>query len=428
MSNLCKITGLGDRRFIEGKINVSSSKNGIIPSMAATLMFESKVFLKNFPNINDTNSLLRALTFLGSKVEKKGSVVEITNDNITSTDLPREEVKKTRGVIALTGPLLARFGGFSITKVGGCSIGERPIDFYLEFYRALGAEIKEDGEKIICTAKELTGVDFTFKRKSVVATYVCAMTASLSKGRTILRNCALEPEVTGVLNFLKENGVSIEGIGTDTLTIDGSDGKLLKAKTEFVNGPDRIETCGLVLLGVLAAKDLTISNCNTDEIKSLLDVLNSIQFKGITVEKNSINIKPPEGFSLSKCKPFKLETEEYPGFPTDVQTQMLVLATKLNGTSHMKENIFEWRIRKQVEEIKKFGGIVNIKSDSEVELTGPVKLTGTEVDALDIRAGFAFIILSVIAEGVTKINNVSLIERGYENIWERLGSIGLIVK
>ena len=426
-----KIKGLGGKRKLKGKIEIPYSKNLMIPALAASLLFEDEYIIENVPKLSDIDSLSKVIEMMGSRVENGSNKFVIHHPDKINPNLHYSETKKTRGVIAFTGPLLARCGRCVIPSggVGGCAIGERPIDFFISFYDKIGAKISIEGESVVCVAAEkLKGCDFTFERRSVLGTITLAMTSVLIEGKTVLHNCSLEPEVVDILSFLKSSGADIEGVGTDTITIQGRDGKLLNSKKHFYNTPDRIQTAGYILLGVLSCTNLKLTNCEPKEFESVIKLLNSIGIDGIKLEDESLSIEIPESFSLSDCKAFKVETSEYPGIPTDIQNQLIVLATQLSGESYIKENIFENRIEKQSNEICKLGADIDILNDKEVKIRGPSKLKGSNVNAIDIRNSYALVLAGILAEGDTIIGDIRFMERGYEDLINNLKSIGLDIE
>ena len=330
-----------------------------------------------------------------------------------------------RGSIALTGPLLARYGKVSFPHPGGCVIGERPIDIYLNAFEKMGAKVTEkNGMYVISVgkSKKLKGTEIFFPKISHVATETIMLAAVLAKGKTVLKNCALEPEIKDIADFLNSCGAKIKGAGTSTIEITGT--SLLKAgKKVYKTLPDRIEAGSFLILGALASDDLEITNCNPEHIEALINILKE---SGVPIEekRNSVTIK---GNGKIKNKDFKcidIKTHEYPGFPTDLQSPMAIYLTQVNGSSLLFETIFEGRLN-YTNDLVEMGADITMWDPHRVMIKGPKQLKGKELVGPDLRAEFAFFMAAIVATGESVINNVRYIDRGYERIEERLGGIGV---
>ena len=333
-------------------------------------------------------------------------------------EIPVVAIKKTRAGIVLASTLLARFGRVVFSMPGGgCVIGDRPINFFLELYARVGASVTCRDGNFICTmkGKTLSGFSYTFPKKSVTGTAAAVMLASVARGSTVLNNCAREPELVTVLNFLIESGVNIRGIGTDTIRITGR-GALFGTAPLFENIPDRVQTDSFLVLSLLAGYAVTLKNCIPEHIGTETDILRSIGFN-FEIGTDYIRIPPTNKHTdISTLAPFSIETREYPGFPTDAQTVFAVLATQLNGKSYIRETVFESRIEKQMEELKKMGASHTLRSETSVSVRGHTTLNGTTVQGLDLRSTCAFIIAGIIARGDTLVQNADMVHRGYEDI------------
>jgi UDP-N-acetylglucosamine 1-carboxyvinyltransferase len=328
--------------------------------------------------------------------------------------------------------LLARFGKVSFPTPGGCVIGARPIDLFVKGYELMGASVSENSHVyIINSKKNLQASKIQFEKISVGATETLMMAAVLAHGTTILENCAMEPEIVNVAEWLNACGAKINGVGTRTITIEGSNGALLQSKTEYIAMPDRIEAGSFLFLGALCAEELIINNCDPDHLETVINLLkdSGVHIDSKKEEKKIIISKNTD--EVSSFKAFDIVTKEYPGFPTDLQAPAVVFLTQVNGNSHVIEKIFEGRF-KYVEDLVNMGAEIQTINPHEIKIHGPNKLNeivgGKEFGAHDIRAGFAMILAALVAKGDFKINNVRLVDRGYEKIEQRLSALGANIK
>ena len=402
-------------KYLEGEIEVGGSKNAALPAMAASLLFKNEAGFRNLPKIED-------IFRMGELLEKLRETKEIDF----------EVAKKIRASILLVGPALARFGKITFPHPGGCVIGARPIDAFLDGWKAMGAVVKEippDSSKSInsipfyelSAPSGLKGRDYTFRVPSVTGTEGLMMTAVLASGSTILRNAAMEPEIAHLAYFLNKNGADIKGAGTHTINIEGSGGALLEGKYPFSAPPDRIEAGSFLILGALLAKELLIKNFAAEELTALTGALKEAGAE-FNFDKNFISVKRSPAL-----KAVNVKTKEYPGFATDLQAPFCVLATQAKGASMIHETIFEGRLS-YIEYLNKMGAKITLCDPYRAIVNGPTPLRAWTLESPDIRAGLAFILAALLAEGESKIGNIYQIDRGYEAIDSRLRAIGAEIR
>ncbi|MBP1930661.1 UDP-N-acetylglucosamine 1-carboxyvinyltransferase [Ammoniphilus resinae] len=401
-------------RQLHGNLRIHGAKNAALPILAATVLAEGQYSIQDVPHLSDISVMLDILTALGAKTKHKESNVLIDTGSLIVPHIPRDLMGLMRSSIFLMGPLLARFGEVIVYPPGGCAIGERKIDLHLKGLQALGASIEEYNDYIHCTASRLIGADLFLDYPSVGATENIMMAATRAKGKTIIRNAAREPEITDLQNFLNKMGAKIRGAGTPIIVIEGTD-QLEAVKYKVI--PDRIVAGTMLLAGCMTEGDVTIENIYDEHMESLVSVLRQC---GVEIEMAHDIIKVSSG---SHLKPVQLiETGPYPGFPTDMQAQLMVFLTAVNGTSIIRENVFENRF-KHAAELRKMGARIEIKQN-EARIIGGTRLVGSEVKATDLRAGAALILAGLACEGTTYINQIHHIDRGYDRIDEQLRSIG----
>jgi UDP-N-acetylglucosamine 1-carboxyvinyltransferase len=407
-------------RKISGAIPVKGAKNHALKVLAAAVLTEKDVVLTNVPQIEDIKRKIELLELIGVKVEQKGSTLTINAGNIKTTALDPEKSSTIRTTTVLAGALLGRSGQVSFYHPGGCILGKRPIDIFLAGFQRLGAELSYQNETITVTAKgkRLAGGEFFFPRISVTATEALILAAVLAKGKTILKNCAQEPEITALVKFLNACGAKIKGAGTSTVTIWGVK-KIKGGKCGIV--PDRIETATFVILGALHRARLKIVKCNPLHIEALLTIL----------EKSGAKFKI--GRNFIECLPYKklcsanIVTHEYPGFATDIQPPYTVLATQAEGQSLIHDPIFEGRLF-FADSLIQMGANIIMCDPHRIVVQGPTKLSGKKLASPDIRAGIALVLAGSIAQGETIIDNIYQIDRGYEKIDERLRKVGVDIR
>lgn len=394
-------------KLLSGEIVVSGSKNATLPVLAAQLLFQNKIAFKNIPAIED---VLR--------------MQELMNALDQHNTLDFALIKRLRGSVLAIGPLVARLQSVSFPHPGGCKIGARPIDVFIQGWEAMGAHVftppqaeRGVGFYRVEAPNGFHGCDYAFRVKSVTGTESLMMTAVLAEGTTLLRNAAEEPEVVVLADFLNDNGADIRGAGTSEIIITGRSGKLLKGTNPFVAPPDRMEAGSLIIAGALLGDSLTIKGCVPEEKKALFAVL---ERAGVFCEigPDFVVVKRP-----LKLNPFHVRTEEYPGFPTDLQAPITALATQADGESLIEEMIFESRLA-YAADLNRMGANIMIHGPRRATVVGKTMLKGAHLMSPDIRAGLAFIFAALLADGESVIGEVYQVDRGYERIDERLRMLG----
>jgi len=420
------INGLGGTgRKLNGTIKVNGAKNAALQAFAFCLLFKDEVTLTNVPEIEDVKNMVSILETLGVLVtKKKRGVYAVKVPKKVKTNLPEEISKKFRASIVLIGPILARLGSVTFPHPGGCVIGARPIDIFLHSFSLLGARIKKDenGNHLSTDGKKLKGTKIFLRLPSVTAAQTLIMAAVLARGKTIIKNAPLEPETKSLADFLNSCGAKINGAGTSTIEIIGT--SLLRARGKsYKTPPDRIEAGSFLILGAVAAEKLEIKNCNPEGFESLIETL---KYSGVKIEifKNSVVVC---GKNDGGYKSIDIKTHEYPGFPTDLQAPMVVFLTQTYGEATVFETVFEGRLN-FVSELTRMGADIKLWDQHRATVRGPSMLRGREVESPDIRAGLAFVIAAIVAEGQSVIHNVYYVDRGYERIEKRLSRIGVDIE
>ncbi len=405
---------------IRGEVKISGSKNSSLPILAATLLFNQPVVLKNLPKVNDINTMISLLRSLGSKIilSKDKRVARIHNKKNLKTFASYSLVKTMRGSILVLGPLIARYHKSKISLPGGCLIGARPINYHLGSLKKLGMNyILKDGYIFAKSNGKLKGTTIKFPRLSVGATENSIIAACLAKGTTILKNCAIEPEIKDLTKFLNSAGARISWIGR-TCKIAGV--KTLNP-TEYSVMADRIEAGTFCVAATLAKGNLKISNLDAKIIKTELELLKRFGAK-IKVHKEKIFIKGPEKIRSIK----NIKTKEYPGVATDLQSQLMVLMCKASGKSSITENIFENRFM-HVAELRRLGAKIDVKNN-KAYIYGNTKFIGAELMSSDLRASVSLVLAAMVSKGKSIINRIYHLDRGYENIEHKLKKIGVKIK
>lgn len=407
---ILKVTG---GNTLKGTIKISGAKNSAVALIPAAILCDEKVTLTNVPNISDTQNLEVILDYLNAKYDKFGDKVTIDTSEMENREITEELSKKLRASYYFMGALLGKYKKAEVSFPGGCTIGERPIDQHIKGFKALGAKIEYDEDKIILTADELKGTNIYLDFASVGATINIMLAAVKAKGTTIIDNAAKEPEIVNVAMFLNSMGAKISGAGTSKIKIKGVN--YLKTSTHEVI-PDRIEAATYIMLGALICEDLTVENLISEHIEALTKKLKEMG-ADIKVEEDKVHIT-----NKNKLKANRIRTQVYPGFVTDMQQIMATLMTQAEGTSMIEETIYENRFQ-NLYELKKMGA--NIKVDgNKAYITGKTPLNHEIVTASDLRAGAGLVVAALIADGETTINNAKYILRGYEDIVEKLTSLG----
>ena len=403
---------INGKRELAGKILISGSKNASLPILAASILAK-KVTLKNIPLVKDIFTMAELLNFIGlnTKFLKNKNILKIENrEKKINTLAPYKLVKTMRAGVLVLGPLLSKYGKAKVSLPGGCAIGTRPVDLHLFALKKLGAKIKIKNGYILAEAKNgLKGANIKFPNISVGATENSLLAAFTAKGKTVLKNCAIEPEIKDLIFFLKKLGGKIKVSGR-TITINESKIKNLSINHEIIF--DRIEAGTYMIASALIGKKVIIDKIDPDIIKSEINILKKM---GIKIKKNSSSVTIQKNKEFKKIK---VTTKPYPGFPTDLQAQLMVLMTQARGLSKISENIFENRFM-HVPELKRMGAKIKIKNKTAFIL-GPSKLTGAEVMATDLRASVSLVLAGLIAENRTIINRIYHLDRGYEFLESKL--------
>lgn len=401
---------------LSGSVKISGAKNAVLPIIAASLLGTTPSLLEEIPNLDDVATISEVLRTLGVKVEQRpDDVLYIDSSDIKTCEAPYELVRKMRASFLVMGPLLARFGEAKISLPGGCAIGSRPIDLHLKGFEALGAQIRLGHGSIEAYAPQgLTGSRIYLDFPSVGATENIIMAATLAKGQTILENAAEEPEIVDLANYLNTMGAQIRGAGTNAIKIEGVDS--LKGATHAVI-PDRIEAGTYMVAAAMTGCEVRIENVLHEHLKP---VIAKLKEAGVKIEQDNSGITV-----LANQNPLKavdIKTLPYPGFPTDMQAQMMAMLTVAEGSSVVTETVFENRFM-HVNELKRMGAQIKIDGRSAI-VSGNAKLVGCQVKATDLRAGAAMVLAGLVAEGTTEIIHIHHIDRGYDHIVDKLRSLG----
>ncbi|MCL2197956.1 MAG: UDP-N-acetylglucosamine 1-carboxyvinyltransferase [Defluviitaleaceae bacterium] len=406
---------------LRGSIEIGGAKNAVLPVLAAALLTEQPCTLQNVPSLSDVESMRVLIESLGAKTRAAGEKGSITIDasDVTSLEASYELVGKLRASFLVMGPLLARFGQAKVPLPGGCAIGSRPVDLHLKGFAALGADIDHSHGFVTATANTLKGAKIYLDFPSVGATENIMMAAVLAEGQTVLENCAIEPEIVDLANFLNSIGGKIRGAGTDTIKIEGVP-RLHSQNIKHSIIPDRIEAGTFMVAAAITRGDVTLTNVLADHVKPVTAKLKEVN---VSVEESDDGIRV---FCDTDTKAADLKTLPYPGFPTDMQAQFMSLLATAGGTSVITETVFENRFM-QVGELKRMGAEIKIESRSAI-IEGVKNLTGTQVAASDLRAGAALVLAALRAEGITEITGIHHIDRGYDRLDLQLNQLGADIK
>jgi len=424
MTSMDRIRIRGGRQ-LHGTIPVSGAKNAALPLMIASLLTDDTLTLENVPHLADVEQLIRILGNHGVDYSVNGRrenqskgysrTIHFTARSIVDTTAPYELVSKMRASFWVIGPLLARMGEARVSLPGGCAIGTRPVDLFIEGLHALGAEIDIENGYVVAKAKNgLNGTRYRFPKVSVGATHVLMMAATLAKGETVLENAAREPEIVNLADCLNAMGAKISGAGTSTITIQGVT-SLSGARQRII--PDRIETGTYALAVAMTGGDVLLEGARADLLETALDVIEQTGVEitrantGIRVRRNGVGIHPVD-----------VETAPFPGFPTDLQAQFMALMTKAKGQSRITETIFENRFM-HVQELARLGARISLSGQTAI-VDGVDRLKGAPVMATDLRASVSLVIAGLAAEGETIVNRVYHLDRGFERLEEKLSGCG----
>jgi UDP-N-acetylglucosamine 1-carboxyvinyltransferase len=400
-----------------GEVRISGAKNAALPILASTILGGGECVITNVPRVVDVLTMGKLLSIFGAKVFHEGNRAVIKADVIDSTEAPYDLVKTMRASVLALGPLVARWGKAKVSLPGGCAIGSRPVNLHLAGLAKLGADISIEHGYITATAKRLRGARIYCDTPTVTGTENLMMAASLAEGTTVLENAAKEPEINDLADFLIKRGARIEGAGTDVITIEGVR-ELRGGDHEVI--PDRIEAGTYLAAGAMTGGDVTITHCRPVHLEAMLMKLREAGAE-VQADKDRVRIRTSD-----RLKGIDLRTLPYPGFPTDMQAQMVALMTVAEGTSVVTETVFESRFM-HVEELRRMGASIRVEGNRLV-VTGRPSLTGAPVMASDLRASAGLILAGLAAEGVTEVQRVYHLDRGYERIEDKLQALGATIE
>ena len=409
---------INGQRSLHGDVYISGAKNAALPILIASLLSKEALKLKNVPNLFDINTTEKLLFSMGVEISKTDSLMILKAGEIKDFHAPYDLVKTMRASILVLGPLLSRFGNARVARPGGCAIGSRPVDIHIKGLEAMGAKIKNESGDIVATTEHLPGnrligAEISMSQVTVTGTENLMMAACLAKGRSVLNNCAKEPEVIDLGECLIKMGAIINGLGTDIISIDG---------VEELNGAehsimfDRIEAGTYMVAAAMTAGEL---NCIGVEPDKMTSIINKLRETGVEVieSDNLVSIK-----SNGKLKAVSLETAPYPYFPTDMQAQFMALNTIADGVGEIKETIFENRFM-HVQELIRMGADIEINQNTAI-VRGGKMLEGASVMATDLRASASLVLAALSAKGTTVIDRIYHLDRGYENLEKKFNQVG----
>jgi len=414
-----RIKILGNHHLqLRGRIGISGAKNAVLPAIAASLLTSERIQLKNVPLVKDVFTILTLMKDLGADYELQKNALSIQVKSISSDEAAYELVRAMRASILVLGPLLARCGKAVVALPGGCAIGSRPVDLHISGLQKLGATISLEHGYIKAQTARLRGAEIEFEKKTVTGTENLVMAASLAEGVTTLKNCAVEPEVTNLCELLIKMGAKIEGIGEEKIRVRGVP-ELSGAVHEII--PDRIEAGTFLIAGALTQGNIVLTDVLPDHLTAVVERL---RYSGAVIERIKDNALEVAG--SAEIKPQDITTSPYPGFPTDMQAQFMVLMTQASGTSIITETIFDRRFS-HVNELLRLGANIEVQGDKAM-VRGKTLLSGAEVMATDLRASASLILAGMIAGGQTVINEAEHLDRGYERIEEKLKDLGASIE
>lgn len=406
---------------LDGEVEISSAKNATLPILVASLLCPYPVTFDSIPDLMDVNTILKILESLGVKTSKKGKELTLDAATLDNQHADYSLVKTMRASVLVLGPLLARFGNASVSLPGGCAIGARPVDIHLMGMEKLGAEISIENGYIKASCNKLIGTTVKLPFPSVGATENLMMAAVYAEGETVIENAAMEPEIDDLADFLKAQGVEVDGAGTSRIVIKGKNIGDLKPRVKpyRVIG-DRIEAATFIIAGIMSGGTVKVSGFNPEHLAFVLDIL----FKmgaNLEIGKDSVTVRPSKS-----VKGTAIETAPFPGFPTDIQAQMMALMSVAEGNSIVTETIFENRFM-HVPEMSRMGAKIQLKGNSAI-IEGVEELSGAPVMCTDLRASAALVLCALIANGQSEIQRVYHLDRGYEKIDEKLTRLGANIK
>ncbi len=404
-------------RSLKGQVRISGAKNAALPILVSSLLAEGSNTYSNVPQLQDIESIKALLCNLGARAEGHGDTVHVDTGRILSYEAPYDLVRKMRASILVLGPMLARLQKATVSLPGGCAIGARPINLHLKGLAQLGADIHLEHGYVRAEAKKLKGADIYFDTVTVTGTENLMMAAVLAEGTTVLRNAAREPEVVALAEVLTKMGADVQGAGTAVMTINGVT-SLKPVSVKII--PDRIETGTFMIAAALTHGDVTLVDCNPEHVRASIHKLRRAGVK-ISTEENTIHVHGND-----ETTSVDVETQPYPGFPTDMQAQFMVLMCVANGTSMITETIFENRFI-HVSELERMGADIKISGHTAM-VKGVSGLSAAPVMATDLRASASLILAGLVAEGQTEVNRVYHLDRGYETIEKKFSQLGAAIQ
>jgi UDP-N-acetylglucosamine 1-carboxyvinyltransferase len=405
---------------LEGEVAVSGSKNATLALLAASLLAEGETVVRNVPRLRDVDAMLEILRALGASADwdpADAHAVRIDAAGVSSVEAPYDLVRKMRASFLVLGPLVARFGAARVSEPGGCAIGVRPVDQHLKGLEALGSKVRLDHGYVEASSAGLRGARVAFDVSSVNGTQNVMMAAALASGETVLENAAREPEVVELAQFLNRMGADVRGAGGDRISIRGVEG--LRGIAHEVSG-DRIEAGTLLAAGIITRGDVTVSGVDSSALESTLDKLAEVG-AALDVEPTRVRVRVPDGL-----RGVRVVTSPFPGYPTDMQAQLMAVLTVVSGSSVVTERVFENRFM-HVPELQRMGADIAL-SGRAAHLRGVARLSGAPVMATDLRASAGLIVAALAAEGDTLVNRVYHIDRGYERIEAKLSGLGADIR
>lgn len=405
---------------LKGEVKVSGSKNACLPLLFASLLFDEEVRFENVPRLWDIETTLSLLSDMGCKTnwQKEEGIVSIL-PTVKKREASYDWVKKMRAGILALGPMTAKYGEAKVSLPGGCAIGARPVNFHIEALRKMGAVVEVEEGYIHAKVSSLKGATVSFPEVSVTGTENILMVAVLAEGKTCIENAACEPEVVALGEFLLLCGAKIEGLGTSRIEVTG--GKLKAPTKSFPIPPDRIEAGTWISVAVATGSELTLNHVDAKEMGAVLQAFEKMGVKFDHLSASSFKVIPQKEYS-----PIHLETEPYPGFPTDMQAQMIVAMLKANGKSTIRENIFENRFM-HVAELRRLGAKIEVEG-SLATISGNAVLNGAPIMATDLRASASLVVAALCSKGTTKISRIYHLDRGYQRLDEKLSRLGAVIR
>jgi UDP-N-acetylglucosamine 1-carboxyvinyltransferase len=398
---------------LTGEVEISGAKNAVLPILAATVLGAGQSKLKRVPDLRDVRVMKEVLADLGARVEAADDKLLVDTSGVNSYQIEPELMQKMRATVFLMGPLLARFGAVKLFQPGGCNIGSRPIDLHLKGLKALGVEFREQDDCLEGRVEQLTGAEIHLDFPSVGATENIMMAATLAEGETIINNVAKEPEIVDLQNFLNQLGANVKGAGTDAIKIEGVS-NLEAVDYEII--PDRIEAGTFLVAGAITGGDIRLNNVIPEHLETIMVKLAEAGHQ-LTVDGDQVRIN-----GLARSEAINVKTLPYPSFPTDMQPQFMALLSLAKGESKIIETIFENRLN-HASELQKMGANIKIR-DNKAIINGVERLSGAVVEANNLRAGAALLLAGLAATGKTTVENIYHIDRGYEDLEEKLTKLG----